>query len=81
MSIWHFSNERMLTFCDCGCPSFQHVFGCEVQPDLPPGHSDHEKGPVPAGGEDAEVREELADDARYSSRFVFRFSCLVFRVS
>ena len=44
----------MLAFCDCGGPSFQQVFGCEVQPDLPPGHSDHEKGPVPAAGEDAE---------------------------
>ena len=46
----------MLAFCDCGGPSFQQVFGCEVQPDLPPGHSDHEKGPVPAAGEDAEPK-------------------------
>ena len=49
-------DETLLTFCDCGCPSFQQVFGCEVQPDLPPGHSDHEKGPVPAAGEDAEPK-------------------------
>ena len=46
----------MLAFCDCGGPSFQQVFGCEVQPDLPPGHSDHEKGPVPAAGEDGEPK-------------------------
>ena len=66
----------MLTFCECGCPSFQQVFGCEVQPDLPPGHSDHEKGPVPAAGEDAEpevdennAAEEVPDGSEPTARY------------
>ena len=54
----------MLTFCDCGCPSFQQIFGCEVQPDLPPGLSDHEKGPVPAAGEDAEPKVDESNAAK-----------------
>ena len=54
----------MLTFCKCGCPLFQQVFGCEVQPDLPPGHSDHEKGPVPAAGEDADPEVDESNAAK-----------------
>ena len=46
----------MLTICEWKCPSFQQVFGCEVQPDLPPGYGDHAKGPVPAAGEDGEPK-------------------------
>ena len=57
-------DETLLTFRDCGGPSFQQVCGCEVQPDLPPGHSDHEKGPVPAAGEDAEPKVDESNAAK-----------------
>ena len=53
----------MLTVSDCRCASFQQVFGCEVQPDLPPGYSDHEKGVVPAAGEDAEPEVDESNAA------------------